>query len=197
MLSRFLTCFLAITAVETFLAIFLLFFFLQDDTAQLEELDNNSLFLATALAEGAIENNHLQDKAGDPTLNLQKIGKVFRALSGAAFIHTRVVSPDREFIGDNRFSYDELDFTPASPDKTLPPPSLHEKLADDLLLYLMGWGREESRHTFSEIDNIEFDINSLDEVQNAFGGVTENKTRLLADKRLFFTSAAPSLLMRR
>ncbi len=146
------------------------------------------------MAEGAIENNRPQDEAGDPKLNFQKSQKVLRGLSRATFIHTRVVSPERKFVADNRFFYDELDFTPASPDKTLPPPSLHEKLADDLLLYLMGLGREKSSHTFSEIDHLLIDPNFLDEVQNAFGGVTENKTRLLADKRLFFTSAAPIIV---
>ncbi|MBP20510.1 MAG: hypothetical protein CMQ21_16690 [Gammaproteobacteria bacterium] len=58
----------------------------------------------------------------------------------------------------------------------------------------MGLGREKSSHTFSEIDHLLIDPNFLDEVQNAFGGVTENKTRLLADKRLFFTSAAPIIV---
>ena len=58
----------------------------------------------------------------------------------------------------------------------------------------MSLGREKSPHTFSEIDHLLIDLNFLDEVQNAFGGVTENKTRLLADKRLFFTSAAPIIV---
>jgi len=192
--GRFLIYFLAITTIETFLALSLLFIFLQDDAARLEGLDNNSVFLASALADGALENTQPQEEDRDPKLNFQKSQEVLRRFSRAQFIHTRVVSPERKFIADNRFFYDEQDFTSASSDKTLRPPALHEKLADDLLLYLMGLGREKSTHTFSEIDHLLIDPNLLDEVQKAFGGVTENKTRLLTDKKLFFTSAAPIMI---
>jgi len=200
LIGRFLTYFLAFTTLETLLAVAALYIFVQQDDAvqhHLRAVDNNSMFLAIALGDGALENilPWIKPEKARYKLNYQKSQEVLSHFSRNTHIRTRVISPDREFIADNRFYYDDMDFIPTDSDGTLILPPFYEKLCDRLLLFLVGLGMEKSSLTSSEIELLQ-NANQLDEVQQAFKGLAVNSLRNLEDGRLVITSAYPIIAER-
>jgi len=201
LIGRFLIYFLTLATLETLLAITFLFIFIQQDDAvqhHQKAVDNNSMFLARALEESGLENilPWKEPENAIYKLNFQKSQEVLFRFSRNTKIRTRVISPEREFIADNRFYYNDMDFIPADLDETLIPPPLYERLADRLLFFLVGLSMEKRSYAFPETESLLNDANQLDEVQLAFRGENANRIRILEDGRLLITSASPILVER-